>query len=368
MEEVKGDPKLTFGCELEWSDIDRRIGIPEKLGAWEGPMIGGYAMGSELDIVNTKDTWKGVAVDPLCRTCPVGGEIHTVPSETIESQMYRIMRIMDLFPTIGVACPNHGHIHVGIPGLRKDSRILENILTYLSRDDNERTILKACCGYDKEEYAKVMAADLKDWVKSYLIVGDAKSINPTVYKEVVGQKLSVNSILHILSTVPALDYDWVADKAVLTENSHRTTVNVFNATKGSTIEFRVFRSSINPLEIYSCLKFAERVTLEMLKGEEGTPVKDLLSLYNFHFPKLNFDEELAKGWQDSRHSKGRCGCLKKWTGYQTPSEDPLTSLKYSKNSSSTYAITDIDWGYLSLEELCSADVNKTTVFREWEAC
>lgn len=350
---------LTFGCELEWSDIDTTIDVPPCLGSWEGPKIAGYNLGAELDVVNTKDIWRGVATDPLRIACPVGGEIHTVPSEAIESQMYRIMRIMDLFPTVGVSCVNHGHIHVGIPNLRKDPQILKNILAYLNKDYNELHILEACCGYDKEEHDRVRASkELEDWVKDYLLIGDAKSISPDLYAA-AEKANSVQEILYLLETIKADDYDWVTGTRIQTENSHRTTVNVFNATKGSTIEFRVFRASTNPVEIYSCLKFAEAVTQEMLKGTEGVPVTDLLEKYNFHFPKLNFNEELAYGWQQTRQTKGRCGCLKKWTGYQTPSED--TILMEIEPS-----FSDIDNGYVTLTHLCAVDVERKEITRAWE--
>ena len=353
------EENLTFGCELEWSDIDRRIDIPSYLGSWEGPKIAGYWLGSELDIVNTKDIWRGVAVDPLCVECPVGGEIHTVPSETIDTQMYRIMRIMDLFPTVGVSCVNHGHIHVGIPNLRKDPQILKNIMAYLDSNYNELHILEACCGYDNREHDRIKASEkLQSWVKDYLLIGDAKSINPELYIAVRDAN-SVQEILHLLESIKADDLDWVTGARIPTENSHRTTVNVFNATKGSTIEFRVFRASTNPVEIYSCLKFAEVVTKEMLKGVEGIPVLNLLRMYNFHFPKLNFDEELAYGWQQTRQTKGRCGCLKKWTGYQVPSEDSILS----ENGPT---LSDVDNGYVGLLNLCIADVEQKDVVRAWQ--
>lgn len=348
--------ELTFGCELEWSDIDRKIDIPESLGSWEGPKIAGFNLGSELDVVNTKDIWTGKAVDPLCLDCPVGGEIHTVPSTTVSSQMYRIMKIMDLFPTVGVSCVNHGHVHVGIPNLRKDPQILKNILKYLEK--NEKDILKACCGYNQKEHDRVCGAVLEQWVKDYLLIGDAKTINPEIYKH-VDECETVDQVLGLLKTYNAIDYDWVKDEGKVTKDSHRTTVNVFNATKGSTIEFRVFRASINPVEIYSCLKFAEVVTKEMLKGTEGVPVKELLQIYNFHFPKLNFDVDLAFGWQQTRQTKGRCGCLKKWTGYQEPSED---SIELAEGP----GLSDVENGYAALLHLCVCDIERLEPTRTWE--
>lgn len=342
---------LSFGLELEWSDIDRKIDIPEELGEWEGPKVAGYYLGSELDIVNTKGVWKGHGTDPLCINCPVGGEIHTQPSYTIESQMLRFMRIMNLFPTVCVACPNHGHIHVRIPGLKKNMELLKNVFQYVK--ENELDLMKACCGYDKEEYEKVMNSDLEEWVKSYLLIGDGKQINPTIYQE-VHEADSVSEIMNLLEETPAIDYDWVMESGAVTENSHRTCVNLFNLTKGETIEFRIFRASINPVEVYSSLYLSKRFVEEALKGFQGKPVLEILKEGNFKFAKLNFNEELAKGWQETRESKGRCGCLKHYTGAMKAVEDPALSVEFMEEDAFTYGILDI-------LQLCKLDFEGKTI-------
>lgn len=336
------DIKLTFGAELEWSDIDRSINIPKDLGSWEGPLVGRYNLGSEIDIVNTRGKWAGVATDPLAIDCPVGGEIHTVPSTTVDSQFYRIMRILDLFPTVGVACPNHGHIHVGVPGLLKPEnlQILKNIFKYV--EANESYVLEGCCGLTARTIYDIQHSSVEPWVKSYMLCGDAKKIDQEVYEEVQKSR-SPETILRVLKHSPCLDYDYVMDKDgsyvrayVPTENSHRTAVNLFNLTKMESIEFRAFRATLNPEEIYSCLKFCEMFMKEAMKGDEGVPVRDLMMTYNFKFPMLEWDEELALGWQKTRHQKGRSGPFKKSSGILRPTEDrlvinPQTSEEFEKS-------------------------------------
>lgn len=311
--------KLSFGAELEWSDIDRRVDIPEDLGSWEGPKIAGFNLGSELDIVNTKGEWKGVATDPLCVSCPVGGEIHVNPSYTLDSQLVRIMKIMNLFDVVNVACPNHGHIHVGVPGLRDNLELIKNVFAYT--EQNELDVLEACCGFSKKEHDDILNdPTLSDWVKEYLIVGDAKRINPDLYKH-VSNSTTIKKVMSWISTCKAVDFDWVTGESILTDNSHRTTINLFNLTKANTIEFRVFRASINPVEIYSTLLFSQRYVEEALKGTKGKPVSEILQEGNFRFPRLNFNSELAQGWQKTRFEKNRSGCLKHFTGFCEVTED-----------------------------------------------
>lgn len=310
---------ISFGCELEWSDIDRSVDIPEDLGSWEGPKIAGLYMGSEIDIVNTKGQWKGYGTDPLALKCPVGGEIHTVPSKSINSQFGRILKIMGLFDQVNVACPNHGHIHVGIPGVRDDLEALKNLFKYTQK--NEKDLIEYCCGYNMFDALEVRSSNIQAWVKSYLLVGDGKSINPDIYP-IVEKAGSVEEIFEALKTINCQDYFWDTENRLNTE-SHRTAFNLFNLTKGETVEFRIFRASTNPVEIYSCLYFAKRYVEEALKGSEGKSVQEILKEGNFKFPKLNFNESLTQGWQISRSTKDRGAAFKHYTGVCEVSEIEL---------------------------------------------
>lgn len=351
---------LTFGAELEWSDIDRTIDIPEELGSWEGPRVAGRYLGSEIDIVNTRGEWAGVATDPLAIDCPVGGEIHTVPSATTASQLFRIMRILDLFPTVNVACPNHGHIHVGIPGIleQENLELLKNIFRYLK--DNEGDILDYCCGLTRDDIRDIQNSHLEDWVKDYLLCGDAKMINPEVY-DLVEEARTPEQILGILSVLPCYDYRFSPDtykrEPYLSENSHRTAVNVFNLTKMGSIEFRCFRASLNPEEILSCLEFSRLVTIEALKGKDGSPVDKILFDHHFTFPRINFNESLALGWQKTRQTKGRSGPFKKSSGILTVTEDYLVDyLDPSKQEMEE--LEEFDKSLLAIAELCYKSINE----------
>ena len=314
--------QLSFGCELEWSDVDRRVDIPKEYGEWEGPKIAGYYMNSEIDIVNTKGQWKGVGTDPLCMTCRVGGEIHTQPSNTIESQVYRVMRILDLFSVANVACPNHGHIHVGVPGILKDLGLLKNVFRYTRA--NQDDLIRAAAGYEYDEAIQILNSDLADWVKQYLLVGDGKHIKEELF-DAVERAESVEEVLEALRTISCEDWEYTHDLTIDTPESHRTAVNLSNLTKGETIEFRIFRATVNPVELYSCLYMSKRFIEEAQKGLDGKPVFEIMEEGNFKFPKLNFDEDLAKGWQNTRQTKGRCGPFKKFTGVCKISEDDLVS-------------------------------------------
>lgn len=336
---------FSYGCELEWSDVDRRVDIPVELGSWEGPKIAGYYMGSEIDIVNTKGKWKGVGTDPLCMTCKVGGEIHTQPSRLIESQLFRVMRILDLFPVANVACPNHGHIHVGVEGLLTKPELLKNIFRYTRK--NQDAVIAAAAGYGVDDYEAISKSDLAPWVKQYLFVGDGKHITERTFNRVEAAS-DVAEILQILKEEPCEDWEWTTGVIKATPDSHRTAINLFNLTKGETVEFRIFRATTNPVELWSCLHFAKTYMEEALKGEEGMSVQDILKKHNYRFPKLNFNYKLAKGWENTRQTKGRCGPFKKYTGFCEISEDPII-LKEGKD------LSPFENGLNDIRHLCELD-------------
>ena len=154
--------------------------------------------------------------------------------------------------------------------------------------------------------------------------------------------------LKALETVPCEDWEWVSGKVTETPGSHRTAVNLFNLTKGETIEFRIFRSTTNPVELWSCLKFVKRYMEEALKGAEGKKVYYILQEGKFKFPKLNFNYDLAKGWQSTRQTTGRCGPFKKYTGFCEISEDPII-LKEGKD------LSTFENGLNDIRHLCALD-------------
>ena len=115
--------EYTWGYEIEWGDVDRRLTPPENLGKWE------YA---ETDIVNIHEPFKYIACDPLGTEPYMGGEINTKPTSTWNQQVDRIMEIHKFFTDAGnmpsASCVNHGHLHVFVPGLKNDIDALKSLL------------------------------------------------------------------------------------------------------------------------------------------------------------------------------------------------------------------------------------------------
>lgn len=313
--------KFSVGAELELSDIDRSVDIPIALGRWEGPKKDGYYMGAEIDIVNTLGEDWGKGTDPLCQTVHVGGEINTQPSYSPEVQTNRLLEIINLFPHCEVGSVNHTHIHTFMEGLAENVELLKNVFEYTKL--NEVDTMKACYGWTPEIDTAVMNSRLPEWCKTYLHWDGCRRINPVVYEK-VAEATSVQEILNILETYNCYHYCWVRDGWHETE-SHRTAINLFNLTKGKTIEFRCFRGTKDPYEFYSSLIFVQRYMEEALKGASGKPVVEILKEANFKFAIFDWNEGQIGGWAATRHKKGRGDDYKHYSGTVVPSEDIFVS-------------------------------------------
>src|SRR5688572_25453758 len=129
--------KFTWGYEIEWGDVDRKVVIPEELGAWEF---------AETDILNIDPSspYYRKAVDPLGLEPPVGGEINVKPTRTRLELVERVDVLKRLFPNPTASCVNHGHVHVFVPGLRDDVDALKRLTRYIKA--NQELATEHCYG------------------------------------------------------------------------------------------------------------------------------------------------------------------------------------------------------------------------------
>jgi hypothetical protein len=116
-------PRLTYGLELEWADVDRHATLP--VGSWST---------QDYTIVNSD----GHANDPTGREWRYGGEINTEPSDSIEGQLSQVATLARLLrPTINYRC--NLHVHVGFEvSLARAKRLLEHVAMW--QDDVFRLV------------------------------------------------------------------------------------------------------------------------------------------------------------------------------------------------------------------------------------
>ncbi len=137
---------LAFGLELELGDVERRLVIPTHLGAWES---------AECDIVNLSTPHRWVAADPLGQNPPVGGEVNTIPTRTIQEQVEKVGNLFSWLkgkkqvPTS--SCLSHTHVHVSVQGLLNDVPGLKRLTRYII--ENQTDSLKHCHQFNEQTMA-----------------------------------------------------------------------------------------------------------------------------------------------------------------------------------------------------------------------
>lgn len=273
---------FTWGYEIEWGDIDRRLEIPEHLGKWEF---------AETDIVNLNEPYTYIACDPLGEEPYMGGEINVKPTATWKEQVDRIMQIHDLFvehgntPTAGSV--NHGHLHVFVPGLKDDVNALKRLIAYVK--ENQEETVSECYGF-------VDHADMK------------KCKNAKMYLKYDGGRLMPEYMSDNILNL-AKDFDHfiklhaAGKDGVSMGRPFRYAINTYCMKHTGTIEFRCFRSTVNREEIVSQFRFAEDFIDAALN--DGPSVAELFMQHNYKFPPFYWDKQEYMGWLETKYPKER---------------------------------------------------------------
>lgn len=113
--------EMTFGAELELADIDTRLGLPPGGFGWDE---------KDFSMVNSN----GIAVDPLRRLYPYGGEVLTPPATTVSDLVEKFQVVMEHFaagPPPVVNYRSNLHVHVRIPRLAEDLGSLIDFQSYI---------------------------------------------------------------------------------------------------------------------------------------------------------------------------------------------------------------------------------------------
>ena len=274
---------FTWGFEVEWGDIDRRLQIPEHLGKWE------YA---ETDVVNIHEPFKYVACDPLGTDPHMGGEVNTMPTKTWQEQVDRVMELKKFFEDNdnkpSASCVNHGHLHVYVPGLKNDIVSLKKLVSYIKR--NQQKTIEALYGfYDHPEMKGSSGA------KTYLKWDGGRPMPDYMCDNIVNLATDFDHFIKLHAA---------GKDGVSLGRPFRFAINTYCMKHTGTIEFRCFRSSTNRKEIEDSFKFAEKFIDAALN--DGPDVEDILyGDYNYEFPKFVWDFHEYNGWVKTKYDKER---------------------------------------------------------------
>ena len=224
--------EISYGYELELGDIKRHRELPKEFGTWE------YA---ECDIVNIHPPYANVACDPQGTLPPVGGEINILPSRTCEALAERIVSTIEWFREQGdqpsASVVNHGHVHIRVPGLRDDIKALKKLTQYIGI--NQDQTVEDCYGYvEHPDMSECKTA------KTYLKWDGGRKMPSWMIGNIIDQAKDFDDFIRI---------QCCGKDGVSRGRPFRYAINTYCLKHTDTIEFRCFRASLDPQEIYNSI-------------------------------------------------------------------------------------------------------------------
>lgn len=273
---------FTYGMEIEWGDVPRSFSIPEQLGSWE------Y---SERDIVNLRAPYQYVCADPLGVEPPMGGEINTKPTRTWQGQVNRYFEIKQMFndegydPTVGVTA--HTHIHCRIPGLRNDIDALKRLTKYIK--ENQAAAIDHVYGFFEHNQMKGAKGS-----KMYLKFDGGRPMPDYMSDNIINLATDFDSFIKMHAA---------GKDGVSMGRPFRFAINMYALKHIDTVEFRLFRGTLDRTELESCFRFVEDFLDAALN--DGPSVNELISEKNYKFPPMQWDLAQFIGWGNTKHPEER---------------------------------------------------------------
>jgi len=265
--------KLTYGLELEWSDIDKRTSLPEDLAVWNW---------DDYTIVNTD----GHANDPTGGTYVYGSEINTLPTETIDEQV-EVVRVLAELLNPATTYRAALHVHIAYEPLIKDIDLLQKFFAYALANEQD---------FFKIAWRPSPSLGTKEEVK---IATKWHTMNNRIF---VG-KVPPNRIKEIQkATTPQEFYEAHAPLSEKTGKrvwhlSARAGINMKSLFKHGTVEFRCFAGTHDPDEVREAMKWCEQFFIHALT--------DQLPVRKFVMPTKMpicppFDAQMEKRYQETK--------------------------------------------------------------------
>lgn len=273
---------FTFGYEVEFGDVDRRLPIPPELGKWES---------AETDIVNLRHPYALLACDPLVLIPPMGGEINTAPTKTLDAQVERILKIIEFVRKNGsettTSCVNHGHLHIRVPGLVKDIAALKRLIAYIQL--NQEDAIEACYQFRPTDEMRSC-----ENATQYLKFDGGRRMPDCMCQNIIKRAKSFQDFIRLHAA---------GKDGVSMGRPFRYAINTYCLKHTETIEFRCFRATLNREELESKFRVAVAFIDAALNG--GPTVKDILANEKFTFPPFVWSREEYLGWNATKHPKER---------------------------------------------------------------
>ena len=272
----------SYGYEVEWGDINRKLKVPSHLGSWEI---------AETDILNLKEPNKYIACDPLGIKPCFGGEINTTPNINYNDQVNKILELYKFFKENGsdptTSCINHGHVHIHIPGLIENTNLLKKLIIYIKK--NQKITVDACYKF----YSQPIMKKLKGCT-AYLKLDGGRLMPDFMCDNIINKSENFQHFIKLHSA---------GKDAISLGRPFRYAINTYCLKHTKTVEFRCFRATIKKKELEDQFKFVTKFMSHALTDHK--PVFKILQEYEYDFPPFNFSAKEYVGWLNTKYDKSR---------------------------------------------------------------
>lgn len=240
----------TFGVELELSDCRRDTPLPGA-SVWDR---------NDFTIVNSN----GVANDPRGKVWPFGGEINTEPTDSIDSQVEVIERVLlSLRPAPAVNYRSNLHVHIRVPGLSGDVAGVKRVLSYVGSHGGDAFRLVDPIPERPSGADEVSVGARRRWRRRRV------SHHHMLTRERLAAALAAETVDGIRRAHAPLS----AGGAPQYQLAPRCAVNVRSLWEnaGQTVEFRHFSMSLDLDELRNAIRWCAVFLDAALSGYDGGP-------------------------------------------------------------------------------------------------
>jgi hypothetical protein len=270
----------TFGMELEFGDV-WRTELPTGL-SW-----------NEKDYSIVSST--GIANDPKGRAYRRGGEINSVPTNSVAEQLEMFELLIKQHPEAAINHRTNLHLHVCVPGLSENLPALKKLLSYI--DANQSAIYDAIepipvplrGDYLSEEaYKGAMKRYKRRKVSHQYKVPEAR----------VAEAMQATTVREFFDAHSKLQADGKRAYGLTT----RAGINLLQLQETDTVEFRHFTNTLDIKKLASCFVWVSKFIEGALNN---ATVPELLSAYAYDFPEFapfDFAMECGYGYTNFQHN------------------------------------------------------------------
>ncbi len=266
--------------EVSLEPEDWTWGGEHELGNWDvrGYDKKGVYRHRELEIANVN----GVAADPDLITTPYGGEVNTVPTDTLEEQVEALERFLGEHPTAAQSHRSTMHVHIHIPGLKESAKYLKKIQAHSVKYGEVFSKVHHVFDPKEEDFETDLC-----WQLAQLRVKQIVRDDLEIPRHLEAQLKSRTATEFFEAGLPSYTTGRTKWKGFI-----RPACNIDRLwlKRVHTIEFRCFSGTTDPEVARTCFEWARDFTYNALHD------KDELKHFEEHYSDKKFPQYEDVGW------------------------------------------------------------------------